>query len=215
MAKWEPEPIWEGEDAYVIGGGPSLREFDWSLLHGKNTVGCNSAFSLGAEVCKIVVFGDAMWWEKIGREGTEKFGGLVVGCSPRLHKDACPWLLKMDRHARQGLGTEGLGWNGNTGSLAINLALILGARRVFLLGFDMKLDMKLDKKRRANWHELRYEDPKAEVYHRFCLAFVRVGKSLPKVFPGREVINLTEDSNLDVFPKASLVEHFSAIPVAG
>lgn len=199
---WRPEPIWDEQDAYIIGGGTSLKTFDFALLKDKNTIGCNSAFILGVDICKVVCFGDYKWWLHYKKE-LESYTGMVVSNSPRAVRIPNTGILGMKRFTR-GLGTDSLGWNGNTGAAAVNLALIFGAKRIFLLGFDMKLD----KKGEANWYNKRYEKEKAEVYKRFLKGFDYVARDLPVKFPGREVINLTEDSNLKVFPKASIVEHF-------
>jgi len=208
---WTPDPIWEGEDCYVIGGGPSLRGFDWGLLRGQNTIGCNSAFLLGSHVCKIVIFGDFIWWEKIGRDCLQEYGGLVVSILPPSSSQAVseiPWVLSMDRNGGE-VSRDKLCWADNVGAAALNLALILGARRVFLLGFDMQLGPKDEKTGRdpgrANWHDCRCEPARAEAYPRFLRGFPRVADSIRRVFPGREIYNVTDGSSkLDVFPKITL-----------
>lgn len=217
MPRWSPSPIWMGQDAYIIGGGPSLQGFDWGLLRGKNTIGCNSAFILGSEIVKINIFGDHDWWLKIGRDKGAMYGGLMVACCPARHlkDDKTSWLLTMSRHGEAsgesgGLGTTGLGFNGNTGSLAINLALILGARRVFLLGFDMKPKFENGSRDfKPNWHDLRHETGNIDCYARFIKAFHAVWRDLPFKFPGCEIVNVTDDSNLPYFPKLALKEHFN------
>lgn len=212
MPKWVPGEKWKGEDAYIIGGGDSLRfqNFNWELLRGKNTIGCNSALILGSGICKIMLFGDIRWWHQLGRDEAEKYGGMVVGCNPKLKDDQTPWLLTMERHGRaREFGTEFPAWGDNTGCLAVNLALILGAQRVFLLGFDMQLGPT----GRANWHTLRYEKNTPAVYPKFIAHFKDMAKSLPKVFPGREVINVNDDSKLVCFPQVSLEEHFGKVMV--
>lgn len=206
MPRWNPSQTWKDQDAYIIGGGPSLKGFDWGLLRGKNTIGCNSAFILGSEIVKINIFGDYDWWIKIGQNEGAKYGGMMVACSPRLKDDPTPWLLWLGRHDNStGLGIERPCFNGNTGSLALNLALILGARRVFLLGYDMKAP---DPVKQPNWHNLRYQDGRAESYRRFIRQFAPVAKQLPVKFPGCEIWNVTDDSDLPYFPKVSVAEHF-------
>lgn len=208
MPRWEPTPVWKGEDAYIIGGGDSLRQFDWDLLRGMNTIGCNGSYKLGVDICNVTLFGDDIWWTKFGKEGTLKYAGIVVGCSPRLHdKFSDPRLMVMDRKHTPGLGVDTLGWHGNTGAMAINLALILGASRVFLLGFDMKLG----KDGQANWHDERYEPNRADVYPSFCRQMHPIVASLPEVFPGCQIINVTDDSELNLFPKDSIENHFSVV----
>lgn len=202
--------MWKEEDAYIVGGGPSLKAFDWDLIKGRNVIGCNGAYALGSHICKIVIFGDFLWWEKIARRNAiERYGGIVVGCSSRMKHPPEPWV-RLIRRGGNGLCVDALAWNGNTGSLAINLALILGVQKVFLLGFDMKLGRCKEGHLRANYHELRYESPKAHVYPRFARGFQKLADALPGVFPGREIWNITDDSELDMFPKIGLVEHFGA-----
>jgi hypothetical protein len=232
MPWWNPEPIWEGEDVYVIGGGPSLRQFDWDIIRGKNTVGCNGAYLLGSDVVKFLVFSDFQWWDRIGRLKLPSFGGMVVACVPKLHSNKNPWVHKMPRHGVMGFAGPGCGCNqcrrgekslgcpGNTGGVALNLALHLGAQRVFLLGFDMKLAPMdeqtvrlaetLQKKfmGRPNWHDDRYEGAQAQPYDRFKKEFERFAPSIPRAFPGREVWNVTNDSALETFLKLSLEDHF-------
>jgi hypothetical protein len=210
VPRWDPSSEWDGTDAYVIGGGTSLRHFDWDLIAGKNTIGCNSAYILGAHIVKIILFADVLWWDKIGKKGTEGFGGRVVGCVPdhrfEHRQRACPWLLTFPRSEVCALGRKTLGFFGNTGAMAINLALILGARRVFLLGFDMMMGPD----RQPNFHNLRYERGNADSYPRFLRLMAPMPGQLKKVFPGREVWNVTNNSRLDLFPKATLEEHFAA-----
>lgn len=202
---WEPSQLWKGEDAYVVGGGPSLSTFDWELLRGRNVVGCNSAFILGAGVVGITVFADADWWHNIGKDMLSQYAGIAVACCPILEdaRDLPKWLLFMPRQD-DGLSHEALGFNGNTGSLAINLALRLGARRVFLLGFDMALGPE----GQANWHDVRWEPAKAESYPNFMHRFRAVSYYLPRVFPGCEVVNVSNVSKMDLFPRQTLEEHF-------
>lgn len=207
MPKWEPTEEWKGEDAYVVGGGPSLTHFDWALLRRRNTIGCNSAFILGADIVKINLFADYLWWQKIGKFEGASYGGRMVAAVRRLRGHPCPWLLTVDR-VNHGLHTKALGYNGDAGSMALNLALLLGAKRVFLLGFDMQLGPE----GQANFHTLRYEPAKPTVYHRFIEGYADVVKDLPIKFPGREVVNVTDGSALDCFPKVSVASHFGLAP---
>jgi hypothetical protein len=209
--------MWQGEDAFVIGGGDSLRHFDWgSVPVGSNTIACNSGFLLGHWLVRIVLFGDIAWWEKIGRFHLHQFGGIVLGCYPGTIKSAPPWLMTMPRWTKT---TEfsppdsgALGWMGNTGAMAINLALLLGARRVFLLGFDMTLGGSGDEERdrQANWHDLRCEpNGRQDVYPRFIESMRKALPSLRERYPGREVLNVSNVSKLELFPRMSLEDFYA------
>lgn len=209
MAKkfWFPDPIWEGEPCYIIGGGSSLAGFDWDILKGRKVLGCTVAFYLGSSLVPFAIFGDAAFLEQ-HRHGLEKYareGGIVVTNSNRVKKDTPDWLKRM-RKVKDGLSTEALGWNGNTGSSAINLALLFGANPIYLLGYDMRISA--DGKRK-NFHNAYNDQPNPKAYDRFKRGMVQVGEDLTRLFPGRRVINLEDGtSGLEVFPKESLGEHF-------
>jgi len=200
MPHWIPESKWEGEDVFVIGGGNSLKGFDWNLLENECTIGCNSAFTLGEKVCKICIFGDYKWFNKFKSE-IQSYKGILFTNSSQLRNTRLNWLWTMPRKGK-GLGATTLGWNSNTGAAAINLALILGAQRIFLLGFDMHLS----KEGKSNWHNKLIGKQKAVVYKKFIKAFTKVSIDLKNVFPGRDIINITDDSDLDIFPKVGCKE---------
>ena len=207
MSYWDPQAIWEGEDCYIIGGGPSLKTFDWELLRGRNTIGCNSSFLLGVDFCEVCVFGDAKFW-RAHSERLKYYGGLVVTNLPALaSEETPPWVKVMKRRAR-GLHTDALGWNANTGALAINLALLLGASRIFLLGFDMKLGEEGE----VNWYEQHLDKPNPRSYKRFTKGFGWVAMDLRRKFPDRQVFNVTDDSDLKRFPLVGLDYHFG-VPI--
>lgn len=203
MPKYQPEEFWKGEDVYIIGGGTSLNNFNWELLRHRNTIGCNGAFGLGVDICKILIFGDLKFWENFKDRIKKEYGGIVVTNARELHDNEQPYLYTMKREPC-GLHYDALGWNGNTGASAINLALLLGAEKVFLLGFDMKLGIE----GKANWHDTRYEKEKAEVYDRFLKGYDDVYYDWKTKFENRYIINITNDSDLEVFPKITLEKHF-------
>ena len=47
--------IWTGETVYLIGGGPSLKNFEWNSLHGKKTIAINKAITFYPNA-------DAVYW---------------------------------------------------------------------------------------------------------------------------------------------------------
>ncbi len=198
MPRWNPEIKWKDEDVFIIGGGDSLREFDWSLLKNELTIGCNDAFRLGKETCKICVFGDAPWFRKNEKE-LAKFEGVVFTNSTQLLHTRLPWLWTMPRKPK-GLYTNALAWNDSTGATAVNLALILGAKRIFLLGFDMHVS----ERGRVNWHDEPKTKTGKRAFEKFLIGFTQLNVSLKKNFSGREIINVTDDSDLDLFLKISV-----------
>jgi hypothetical protein len=207
MPQWNPKPIWKGEDVFIIGGGTSLRNFDWTLLYNEKTIGCNQAFRLGEKVCDICLIGDKKFLFEGGDlskpylsnySPLSEFGNPVVVCDPVLHNRPEPWMLFMQREPK-GISKDALGWNTNTGASAINLALILRAKNIYLLGFDMKLD----ENGKPNWHNEKLIDkPEESTYERMLSYYGRIKHEINKKFPGVKVIHLlTGESKLKTFKR--------------
>lgn len=199
--KADIKPEWSGSDSFVIGGGASLLDFDFSFLSGRKTLGANDAFRLGASVCSRVLFADTKWWNKvrIDLEEYSKTGGIVYSICNDTLRVSLPWLIQFLR-GEPGLSErpDTLGWNVSTGAAAVNVAFLLGSPRIFLLGFDMKEN---EKHKKTHWHNYRPAPIPPGSYDRFLKGFEPLVEGLKK-FPGVEVINVTDgDSNLHCFKR--------------
>jgi len=192
---------WIGQDVFIIGGGTSLNGFNWDLLRNELTIGCNAAYKLGKDICKICIFGDLKFFKKY-KDELQSFEGIVVTNETHLQNTKEPWLWTMRRESI-GLHEHSLGWNCNTGASAINLAFILGAKRVYLPGFDMKLSTD----GKSNWHNYGLDKPNTAICIRMNDSFKYVYRDWQKKFADREIINITNDSDLNYFPKIE-VEKF-------
>ena len=201
MPMWTPDRRWVGADVFIIGGGPSLQGFDWTLLHDKPTIGCNVAFRLGVEVVKVCFFSDRKWFDQFKEELKDFQGDVVTHCMALIGNG--PMWLKNVRREPRGLHKHAIGFGGNSGCSAVNLALLMGARRVFLLGFDCKLGAA----EQSHWHDWRIEAPGKDVYNKFMEGWRAIALDLPRRFPGCEIINLGPDSAIPFFPKANFEEY--------
>ena len=206
---WLPKSIWKDEPCYIIGGGSSLEDFPWDSLRGQNVIGCNAAFYMGADLVPIMIFGDGAFLKK-HRTGLNQYaeaGGQVITCSPAAvtkRFDPPEYLKQIDKQEK-GLAIDAVGWNRNTGSAAINLALLLGANPIYLLGYDMQLT-----KGKKNFHNAYNDTPNPKAYERFADGMILVARDLKLLFPNRCVINLEDGTSaLNVFPKESLKNHLS------
>lgn len=201
---WTVPNDWAGQDAICIGGGPSLTGFDFSVLRDRNTIGCNDAFRLGSDIVQYCVFGDSQWWQR-EKYNLQEFTGHLVTNSPSLLHYNIPGLLKCHR-SRDGLHRGStLGWNYSTGALAINLAVSLGATRIFLLGYDLNITPA----GAHHWHKYNTKGTKEVVFKRFLAGFHTLKRSMPLEVQTFNVTNGT--SKLDAFPCISFPQFHAAL----
>jgi len=213
MYYYTPKKIWDREACYIIGGGPSLKTFNWKNLSGRNVIGCNASFYMGADLIPIMIFGDGAFLQQ-HKEGLDNYsnqGGRVYTCATRTDRFGTPDYLKIVKRKVKGLGIKDeLGWNSNTGSAAINLALLFGCQTIYLLGYDMQLSEQGEK----NFHDAYSDRANPRSYDRFLKGFQDLKFDKQKHFPDQEIINLEDGTSaLNIFPKQSLENHFEKVAV--
>jgi hypothetical protein len=97
---------------------------------------------------------------------------------------------------------------GNSGFQAANLAILMGAARILLLGFDMRAAGG-----RKHWHEDHPDwmvNPQESTFRSWREAFEVALPSIQRA--GVEIINCTPGSALTCFPMAE-IESFHAAPI--
>ena len=203
LTVWMPEPLFAGETVFVVGGGPSLRGFDFGRLRGRRAIAVNAA---GYDVpwADVLFFGDETWCranpDMIGR-----WRGLVIttsGYSARMW----PGRVRCAAHSR-GAGFVAGGpvrLGASSGQTAVALAVAMAAARIVLVGFDMRpVDGAV------HYHEGR-ELYTADHAVRAAAAYEAVflpgwegwGKAIADA--GCRVVNATPASALTEFPAAAL-----------
>ncbi len=194
MGEWHCPKFWDGATVFILGGGPSLAKLNLELIHDHRCIGVNNAYQLGNWV-DAMWFGDSRWYEWHWKR-LLKFGGLKACCVPRL--DGFPGIKVFARGKVKGIDDRNgrVSWNGNSGASAINFAYHTGARRIVLLGFDMR---RVDGQ--ANWH-FDHPSPEKDPYQRFLRCFPDIAKDAKRL--GLMILNATPESGLTLFPMARL-----------
>lgn len=199
--RWSIPKIWSDAVVFIIGGGPSLKGFDFTPIQKYRVIGVNQAFRLGDWV-DVCWFGDCSFYTN-NREDLREFAGLKITCCTRVPEHGWPDVKNVGRGKQLGLvmKPDQVGWNRNSGASAINVALHLGAKTIILLGFDMMPNNK-----EHNWHD-RYgvRSKNHNPYPGHLKGFLPIAKDLAK-WPGTKVINANPDSIIDVFPKMTFEE---------
>lgn len=193
------EGMWQGRRCFIVGGGPSLKGFDWTKLRGELTIAINRAFEyLDADILFAMDSGvhDTIMSGRFGdavRDKFERFSGLKVWLDSGVKG-----VLHLRNNGLTGLSPsleDGLSTGGNSGYAALNLAILLGANPIYLLGFDMKGDGQGGQA----WFHNGYPTKQSEdVYGDFIKAFDAVAPEIRS--RGIDVINLNPESGLKCFP---------------
>jgi len=216
---WEvlPDGSWKGRRCFIIGGGPSAKNFPWEILRGELVIGVNRAF----EFCDptIIFSMDTRFWGWVEKGDLDhmsqwhKKGMLDSRLTPIRQKfqdyegfkcwltvDVFPWpddIYVLDYDRKDGMTSSlhtGLGSGGNSGFGALNLALCLGASPIYLVGFDMK-----GENRRQAWFHNGYPMvQQSNVYsEKFLPSFERAMNDIRRF--GARIINLSSNSALKCF----------------
>ena len=193
--KWSvPLGAWKGETAFILGGGPSLKGFDAECLRGKGRIiAVNDAGLHLAPWADVLFWADRRWldWNH-DKLGLHTGAWKVTRSWPHLplpHKvhwlDFKPKILSTSPTALGGICG---------GSSALNLAFLLGADPIVLLGFDM---------RPGNWHS-NHRKPPAPGQHanKFIPTLTAMAPEIAA--HGVRVLNATPGSALECFPMVDI-----------
>lgn len=192
-AKWR----WN-EICFILGGGPSLKNVDIELLRGRGRViAINDAYQL-CPFADVVYWADTRWFrlhhERLA-DHTAPF--KVTRADPEFRHQVSPlYVLKLA--AGYGLSSSHDTITGiDGGANAINVAHLLGAGTIVLLGYDMRAN--------GHWHN-GHEGMKPTdqtVYDRdYIPAYGRLALSAQKL--GLKILNATTGSALKCFETARL-----------
>lgn len=124
----------QGEPIYIIGGGSSLKDFDFNRLAGKVTIACNKAL-LYIEPTYLVYMDDQFydWYE----DEVRAFGGMKFTHSWNKKREGVTFAKNLGSLGLSDDFKTGLFHGGNAAYLALNLACVMGGETIYLLGVDM------------------------------------------------------------------------------
>ncbi len=194
--------IWANETVYIIGGGPSLKGFNWNLLKGKKTIAINKAIQFYPNA-DVVYWTDGRFHDWF-KDEISKFKGLKYTITPRENFIEGVSLLK--RGIKFGLETapNALAHGNNSGYAAINLAIHLGAKKIILLGYDMSNSGK-----ESHFHDgYKVNATSEKIYTTHFLPGFSVLKESIKGM-NIKILNASSESKLKTFPIITIDEALS------
>lgn len=139
---------------------------------------------------------DLRWWEEYRPE----FAGLKVTQDARVSR---PDVVRIPSEDKPGLSLDPhrIRQGANGGYQSLNLAVLMGAKKILLLGYDMKADGK------KHWHGDHpngLANPEDVLFEQWRKNFETTLPDLARA--GVEVINCTPGSALTCFPRMRLEE---------
>lgn len=200
------EPRWSGL-CIVAATGPSLTPEIADACRGHRIVAVNDAYRL-LPFADVLYACDRKWIEH--HEGCSEFRGEKWSshqprCNEKLDvAGKYGWRLVQGQTAHGfSIDPAVIHYGRNSGFQAINLAILFGAIRIVLVGFDM---------RTVNGSTHFFGDHPDEIkngpmYGSFIPHFERAAKQMPA---GIEILNCTPGSALKCFPEAHLGDALGA-----
>lgn len=196
---WTVPRHWAGETVAILGCGPSLSLVDFDALRdsGQRVIAINDAIFEFADA-DILYFCDRKWWDgEFGRrERVEKLG--IPFWRVTLENEI-PGVFRMRNTGATGFDEDPqcLRHGSNSGYQAMHLAVHLGAARIILHGFDMRIV-------RGELHAMARRERQDEAGFGRVLREEMLPKFQTLVDPlrerGVEVINATPGSALTCWP---------------
>jgi len=208
---------WSNKRCFILCGGPSLENFDFSIIQNENTIGINKSF-LDYNT-KIVYAMDQRFYDSVSlrsrciSEDKElhsswvRYPGIKVFLRTSHKTKFDPSIYYVNGLERVQISldvSQGIYGGKNSGFGGMMLAISLGCKEIYFLG----LDLKVDEKRKRTHHHSGYSHQKIEnvkkVLKDFKREFENIALAIQKL--GISVINLNPDSATDCFIKKDIRE---------
>src|SRR3990172_714287 len=192
---WKVPNLWPGRSVAVFASGPSMTPTAAAAVRaaGLPALATNNTYRL-APWADVLYAADDAWWQ----EHPDALGFRRVKVGGGNPPD--PRVMVLRNTGAEGYDPDPTCFRtgGNSGYAAVHIAAQAGARRILLLGFDM---------RGGHWHgphpkPLRTTPP--PTFGRWIERFETLAAELEK--RGVQVINCTPGSALKCFARADLVK---------
>ncbi len=215
--KQQPAPVlasvprlWPDSTVVCIASGPSLTPEDVAFVRGKAKVIVVNTSYLLCPWADVLYAADFKWWhwmhDRVKRQEWAAFDGLRYSLTKESERYG---VTVLRRGSEDGLSLKPthLSTGKNSGYQAINLAVLLGASRVVLLGYDMQPGPKDEE----HWHA-DHPNKSRSPYARFQSYFPTLVQPLAEA--GVSIVNCTRRTALECFPRQVLRDALAETAVA-
>lgn len=209
-----PDGAWSGQPCFIVGGGPSLKGFDFNRLKGHRVIAINRAYE-DLPFADIMFAIDPQYYNdcrngKVGKDHAERseiyrkwqlFTGFKVWLDTNRTNITDIYLLPhgplYENPPYKNTMKAGIATCNFSGPAAVNLAMCLGANPIYLLGFDCRYEGKT-----THYHSGYSRTANEITLKQLAMDFGKIKKKADAL--GHEVINLSPDSLINSLPKDSI-----------
>lgn len=218
-----PSNCWSGETCFIIGGGPSLAGFDWSLLDKYKVISINKSFM--DYPAAAVNFGmDYRFFEILQYSSDPQnphyklfqawkvFPGVKLFVRQDTTSQFVPGIHYVNPLAQKAISmdlAQGIYPGNNSGLGALMLAVGLGCKRIGLLGYDFKIQGT-----KTHYHD-GYQYQAVDSLQKHLPGFCRCVDEWAAGYAGLgiEVVNLSSDSALQNYLRQDIHTFLEATSV--
>jgi len=200
-----------GQDVFIVAGGYSVETTNMDYLQDKNTIAINDSYKLLPNATALL-WCDSSWYGRESKELDQHKTRLRF--HPRHHGAthikndilASGGATVLHRSSDYGFDPNIDNVCGNNGGVqCLNFVINLGAKRIYLVGFDMR-DNPL-KRGQTHWHNYHTLTVKDDTYSRlFVPSMVSLDKEVRRLRLDVEIINCSRTSALSCFKKKVIKE---------
>lgn len=196
--EWSVPREWEGETAFIIGGGPSVATQDLDLIRDRRVIVINRSFETYPDA-DVLTFYDPNFYRHF-REKIRQFRGRIVTCNAALKGDR---ILHLKRKQPPGLADDPrcATIKRTSFTLAINIAVHFGAIRIVLLGADGRVGANGKNHHHGSYPWWTVQSDRFEKHRAELSSLVEPLRS-----KGISVINASPGSAWNMWPVMSLKE---------
>lgn len=195
-----------GREVFIIGGGPSFNLIDKGLLKNKNVICINNAYK-EFKTCTAIYWCDESWianhYDNIMRHDCKlRFTGKHFAnnhISKNILGTGNSCVLKRTGDFGYDSNVDNVRGN-NSGCHAINLCVNMKARKIVLLGYDMKMQ-----DRKSHFHEGHGLPMSNYIYNDLFIPSIEsMAAEIKKKEPNIEIVNCSHDTALRCFKRDKL-----------
>jgi hypothetical protein len=216
----EVTPSWEGQTVAIICTGPSLNKNDLDLVRGCKTIAVNDAY-LVAPWADVLYAADDRWWawqlsgvvkswpwvtftKQQVSEAIRAFKGQTVTIEHPTVSKFPQFVLKNDGGDGLSERPDAVRTGQNSGYQALNIAILSGAKKILLLGYDMHYPN--GKSHAHNGHEVKIAE---HSYIRYAKNFSSMQHQLRNL--DVQVINCTPGSKINCFTFSTVEKELAGL----